>query len=225
MMTQEPRMFQHTFNSAWLVLATHEAVRPPFIFDLSLQLGGLIEEGSPLVLVEGPGSDRQGVEALLERLQDSFAPGEIKLQALEDFALDQSAGRVGVLVLYAGAPQDWAAEASRFQTAMSSPDLPLVDLTLVIGGACAAVGEWQLTGPSSEAVGAGLGWLPKGIVTPGLSRSADLPAVRDLLAHETRSFAIGLPPGGSIALGPSGELEIWSEVRPGVILGKGWGQA
>lgn len=224
-MTQTPQMFNHTFNSAWLVLATHESIQPPFIFDLCVQLGGLIDEGSPLVLVEGPESDNEEVEALLARLQDSFAPGEIKVLPLKDFMLDDNQGRVGVLILYGGTPQDWVVEARRFKSKAYSPDLPLIDLTIVIGGACAAIGEWKLKWPSPDDIDSGLGWLPRGIVTPGLSHPADLPAVRDLLANEVRSFAIGLPPGSSIALGPAGELEIWSEVKPGVILGKGWGQA
>jgi hypothetical protein len=214
-------MFQHSFNTAWLVLATQEAVHPPFLFDLSVQLGGLIDEGSPIILVEGIGSDGEGVGSLVESLQDSLAPGEISIQNLEEFALAQRSGRVGGLILYAGSPQDWVAEADRYQSPISSPDLPLIDLTLLIGGACAAAGEWKLT---SEAIEPGLGWLPRGIVTPGLPHPADLPAVRELLSRESRSYAIGLPPGGSIALGPSGELEIWGEVNPGVILGTGSGQ-
>jgi hypothetical protein len=214
-------MFQHTFNTAWLVLATREAIYPPFLFDVSVQLGGLIDEGSPIILVPGIGSDVEEVGSLVQSLQDSLAPGEISVQNLQEFALAKHSGRVGGLILYAGSPQDWVAEADRFQSPISSPDLPLIDLTLLIGGSCAAAGEWKLT---TDAIEPGLGWLPRGIITPGLPTPAALPAVRDLLSRESRSYAIGLPPGGSIALGPSGELEIWGEANPGVILGKGWGQ-
>lgn len=224
-MTEMFQLFQHSFSSAWLVLATDEVLRPPFMFDLSLQLAGLFDESSPVVVVLGPESDNDELTPLLDQLADTLATESISFIDLDGFNLKQSNGRVGGLILYGGSPRDWVQEAGRFLIDDQTPSSPRVDIALVIGAPCAAVGEWTVPPSSPDTIEGGLGWLPHGIVIPGLAHPVDIPVVRDLLAHQQGSFAIGLPPGGIIALGPSGELEIWSEVNPGIILGKGWGQS
>ena len=222
-MTQAPQLFQHSYNSAWLVLATHQSLLPPYLFDLSLEMTALIDETAPILFLQMPGQEDEALAPFLSQLSDALGSDRISSYDVNDVDLKQHQGGIGGLVLYGGSPLDWVRAAPKVEWGERSPSSPLIDLVILVGAPCAAVGQWMLSAPEPDAVVPGLGWLPDGIVTPGLDRPGDLPAVRGLIADEPRSFAIGLPPGGILALGPSGELEIWSQVRPGILLGNGWG--
>jgi hypothetical protein len=223
-MTQSTPLFQHSCNAAWLVLATHESLQPPFLFDLSLEMAALIDEAEPVLIVQASSQDDQSLAPFLDQLSDTIGPDRIDTLDLSSVELKLRHGGIGALVLQGGSPPDWVESASKLEWKVSSPDSPFIDLVLLVGAPCAAVGEWMLSAPSPDTIGPGLGWLPQGIVTPGLGHPADLEPVRDLLAEASRSYAIGLPPGGILAFGPSGELEIWSEIKPSILLGTGWGQ-
>jgi hypothetical protein len=223
-MAQKPELFRHTFNSAWLALATHEALYPPYLYDLSLEMAALVEETAPVVIVQASDGQEQTLAPLVAQLNDTLGSDRIHSQTLSDVDFSAHQGGIGCLVLQGGSPVDWVQDKPKFEWETSPSDSPLIDLVLLIGAPCAAVGEWMISAPNPEIVVPGLGWLPHGIVTPGLGHPADLAPVKDLLLDEPRSFAIGLPSGGILALGPTGELEIWSEVKPGILLGKGWGQ-
>lgn len=224
-MTPTPPVFQHSYNSAWLTLATLESLQPPYLFDLSLQLADLIDESAPVLTVHASEQDQDAMGPFLNQLRDALGPDRMSSSSLHELDLEHHQGRIGGLILYGGSPLDWVQAASRLEWKESTTISPFIDLVLSIGAPCAAAGEWMLSVSPPNAVTKGLGWVPHGIVTPGLGHPADLPVVRELLLDEPRSFAIGLPPGGILALGPSGELEIWSEINPGILLGKGWGQA
>lgn len=224
-MTSSLSLFRHTCNSAWLVLATRQSLQPPFLFDLSLEMAALIDETAPVLLVQASTHDQQVLAPFLEQLGDTLGTDRLHSYDLDDVALKQHQGAIGGLVLHGGSPQDWVRSAPQLEWTESTSTSPFIDLVLLIGASCAAAGEWMLSAPSTDAVVSGLGWLPNGIVTPGLVHPADLSPVRDLLVEAPRSYAIGLPPGGILAFGPSGELEIWSEIKPSILLGKGWGQS
>lgn len=224
-MTPTPQFVQHRYNTAWLAMATHEALLPPFLFDLNLEMAALIDETAPILIVQTSERDDEILAPLLDQLTDAVGSSRIISHRLDEIDLTQHQGGIGGLILQGGSPLDWVQAAPRLQWKEQEAASPFIDLVLMAGAPCAAVGQWMVSAPTPEAIVPGLGWLPQGIVTPGLGRPADLPPVRELLLDEPRSFAIGLPPGGILALGPSGELEIWSEVNPGILLGKGWGQS
>jgi len=49
--------------------------------------------------------------------------------------------------------------------------------------------------------------------------------VRERLASPARLYAVGLPEGAILALGPEGRVELWGSVRPTILLGAGWRNA
>jgi hypothetical protein len=224
-MTPSPQFFQHRCNSAWLALATHESLLPPYLFDLSLEMAALIDETAPILVVQKSEQDEGILTPLLEQLSDAVGSGRIVRYSLDEVDLNEHQGGIGGLILQGGSPQDWVKAVPRLQWKEKESASPFIDLVLLTGAPCSAVGQWMLSDPTPDVVVPGLGWLPQGIVTPGLDHPADLGPVRGLLSDEPRSFAIGLPPGAILAIGRSGELEIWSDVKPGILLGKGWGQS
>jgi len=77
--------------------------------------------------------------------------------------------------------------------------------------------------PSCQLV-PGLGWLPGAIVLLGETDPMECAEVRDGLGGPGKKYALGLPPGAILAIGPEGEAEVWGDVRPTLALGRGWSQ-
>jgi len=127
----------------------------------------------------------------------------------------------GLMVLAGGPWRDWVQALSS-----SSGDalLPEQSLLCAVGAAAEAVGRWVFQGGEVEP-GTGLGWLPDAIVLAGREDAAAPAAVRTLLAREIYSYAIVLPHEAVLALGPAGEVEVWGQRAPTVVLGAGWRQA
>jgi hypothetical protein len=46
----------------------------------------------------------------------------------------------------------------------------------------------------------------------------------DKLGGPGKNYALGLPPGAIVAIGPEGEAEVWGDIRPTLALGRGWSQ-
>lgn len=92
---------------------------------------------------------------------------------------------------------------------------------LASDASCAGLGSWRFRPGIPEPV-QGLGWLPGGLILPGIAEPGGLQAVRDLLAGQDQSYALGLPSGTALAVGAEGDIEVWSRKAPKVILGLGW---
>lgn len=93
---------------------------------------------------------------------------------------------------------------------------------LVTSGASAgALGSWMLEASSSDLL-PGLGWLESGLILPGVSEPAADPVVFELLEEPSPAYALGLPGESALALGPGGEVEVWSGTPPAILLGRGW---
>jgi hypothetical protein len=92
---------------------------------------------------------------------------------------------------------------------------------LASDASCAGLGSWRFRPGYGEPV-QGLGWLPGGLILPGIADPGGLQAVRDLLSEQERSYALGLPSGTALAVGAEGKMEVWSRNPPKIILGRGW---
>jgi hypothetical protein len=96
-------------------------------------------------------------------------------------------------------------------------------LVFAVGPAASALGSWFLSG-DEEPTG-GLGWLTDAIVLPEVEKPGEIPSVKEFLSQHKFSYALGLPRGAVLALGPKGEIEVWGIASPSVALGIAWGDS
>lgn len=85
----------------------------------------------------------------------------------------------------------------------------------------AGLGSWRFRPGIADPV-RGLGWLPNGLILPGIADPGELQTVRELLASEDYAYALGLPEGTALAVGSEGEMEVWSRESPKILFGHGW---
>lgn len=170
-------------------------------------------------LVLGPQAKRASAEAF-QRSLETWLGTEARSQTLAAGKIDGWSGE-GLVVLAGGATDDWVQVLSP-----SSPDDVLMEGTtlLAVGSAAEALGQW-IFAAGARSPTAGLSWLPGAIILSHLEAPTALEAVHTFLARELYLYALSLPAEGALALGPDGEVELWSREAPTVILGAGWRQA
>lgn len=83
------------------------------------------------------------------------------------------------------------------------------------------MGAWTLNQELHELEPA-LGWIASSIVLPTNENPASIAPVHNHLEEQQGAFALGLPEGAMLALGPDEQVEVWTEVAPVLLLGKGW---
>jgi hypothetical protein len=95
-------------------------------------------------------------------------------------------------------------------------------LVFAVGSASSSLGSWIFSGDEEPA--AGLGWLTGAIVLPEVEKPGEIPFVKQLLSQHKLSYALGLPRGAVLALGPRGEIEVWGIASPSIVFGIAWGE-
>lgn len=130
------------------------------------------------------------------------------------------------LVLFAGGlALDWVMQIDPDGLGSSAADFLYKDrMIMVIGPIIAGMGTWMYSTLDGD-IKPGLNWVPNAIVLPDESAPMRDDIVRAWLTEHERAYAIGLPPDSIFALGPNGEVEVWSTTNPVIALGKGWGSA
>lgn len=89
------------------------------------------------------------------------------------------------------------------------------------GPAAGVMGAWMLDSKDQH-IDQGLGWIIGAVVIATNHDPAEIAAIRNHLEDREGVFALGLPDGAMLALGPRGEVEVWSEKAPVLLLGSGW---
>jgi len=93
-------------------------------------------------------------------------------------------------------------------------------LVLLEGPAAMCGGAWVMT--DDREFRDALAWLPGTLVLPGTVDAAASEAARQLLDREQQGVALGIGENAALALGPSGELEIWGRQEVSIALGAAW---
>ncbi|MCY3946465.1 MAG: hypothetical protein OXF44_09310 [Anaerolineaceae bacterium] len=93
-------------------------------------------------------------------------------------------------------------------------------LVLLEGPAAMCGGAWVVT--EDREFRDALAWLPGTLVLPGMVDAAANEAARQLLDREQQGVALGIGENAALALGPSGELEIWGRQEVSIALGAAW---
>jgi hypothetical protein len=95
-------------------------------------------------------------------------------------------------------------------------------IVFAMGPASSALGSWFFSGDEEPTVG--LGWLTGAIILPEVEKPGEIPSIKEFLSQHKFSYALGLPSGAVLALGPKGEIEVWGIASPAVALGIAWGE-
>jgi hypothetical protein len=189
--------------------------------DLGERLLEHFDLSRPPACIAVPGADTTPVEEMAEILEGWL---DVAVPLLAPREMTAEDWRAAGLVILAGGPAESWVEALTPSTATSSTLDAIGEGSLVyaVGGAAEALGSWMF--PVGGAPREALGWLPGGVILPGRADPAEVDGLTKLLAREDHSYALGLAEGAVLALGPQGEVEVWSESRPTIALGRGWRQ-
>lgn len=173
---------------------------------LLLEMQEEVEDNFPLWIVELIGQDLIRLMATADRVE----------QARSSW-LDS-----GLIFTCGGKPIAWQ-EFMSGHLFRGYPEEILSEGSVLVasGPMAAALGTWRIQSRGAD-LEPGLGWLEGGLVLPGQVRPAAEPAALELLEGATPAYALGLPEGAMLALGPAGEVEVWSDVKPAIVLGRGW---
>ncbi len=209
-----PDLFEHTGWAGWLALAG----APPSLGAGFSRLAEILLEHTdlsrpPLALIMSS-QPSSALQAFLDDLEILLGvPVEClpySPEAVEVF------DRGGLILLAEGEAQAWL---EALQELDLSSRLPAGGLVVAIGGVCGSLGEWICI---DDALRPGLGWISHSIVVPGESAPGDVEPVLARLSSGEKLYAVGLGPEAILALGPSGEVEVWSDLPPTIALGTGW---
>ncbi len=212
-------VFRRAGGRGWLVLAGE---MEGFARSLGLLSGNLLvhaDLSQPPRLVLGPKTDHASATTL-SRSIEQWLGSRVQRKDLASQTIGSWVGK-GLIVLAGGPWRDWLETLASF-----SPREVLDEGSLVcaVGPAAETFGRWIFPAGEREP-SAGLSWLPGAVVQTDVVDPVALAAVRGFLSRELYSYAISLPAEAVLALGPAGEVEVWSREAPTVILGVGWRQA
>jgi len=206
----------------WLIVAGHDPapqVESSFVQRM-LELADPGREALSLVMDEGldagPGFSEWFSDLAGQPLRTLEAVSA-NAQAVQQAWLE-----AGFIHLQGGSPPAWRTLLAEVLFRGYPEEILAPDSVLLASGASAgALGTWMLVEKDDE-ISAGVDWLEGGLVLPGESSPSRIPAVVELLDGVTPAYALGLPAGSTLALGPGGEIGAWSEPPPAILLGRGW---
>ena len=154
---------------------------------------------------------------LLEIPLTPLDPGSVNAGTLISSLLEAG------LVLAAGGDESFWLDT--LKTSLGSPQTDLAfnaeTILWFTGAAGMVLGQWTYV-VSMDEIMEGMGWLPGAILQQQESGQDLVEAVRWLLRNQSRSYALNLVGGATLALGLGGEIELWGEPNPAIVLGKGW---
>ena len=212
------RVLRRIGGRSWLVLSAGLPTFSDLTPGLSERLLERIDLGLPPLVVRAPAVEAGPLERLLSDLEDLLG---IAAEHVPAARVPAEAWAAAGMVVLAGGPEAAWLEALQ---AAGGPDLaeelPDGALIYAAGPAARALGGWVCQ--EGRPADPGAAWLPGAIVLPGVDAPGSVPEVRQCLVAHPRAYAVGLPAGAILALGPEGQVESWGPAQPAIALGKGW---
>jgi hypothetical protein len=134
----------------------------------------------------------------------------------------EAVSQAGFVFFSGGLPMDWVTQIDPDGTGNTAVDFFHQDrMIMVVGPITASLGSWVYS-PADGEIRPGLGWMPDAVVLPDEAAPMHYDDIREWLNEKQHAYAIGLPNDSIFALGPDGEIEVWSTTNPVIALGKGW---
>lgn len=222
-MTDADRVFRRDTQAGWLILSAEIPSlgdEYPQLAEHIVQRMNLSRPAASLLLGEYPPA---GWGDLLEGIEALFGHPVTNLSLAQPVPDELS--NAGLLVLGGGDRWSWLAElhGTRLEELVLRA-LHEGALILATGEMASVVGSWTLT-PGQGRESPGLNWLPGAVVLPDERDPASLGSIQELLTRHDRAYALGLHSQSVVALGPGGEIEVWGERQPTLLLGRGWERA
>lgn len=221
-MTGAERVFRRLAGEGWIVLSGSLAAPGASQRELGDRILERLDLSLEPLLATGPQADKAAASDFAEEVEAwlGLPVRRVELQRLREEDWTQ----VGLLTMTGGPVPAWLEWLGASQNrATPLADLGEGSLLYAAGEAAQAMGSWAPLPPSGQ-LSPALGWLPGAIVLPGEVDPMECAEVRDGLVGPGKKYALGLPPGAILAIGPEGEAEVWGDVRPTLALGRGWSQ-
>jgi hypothetical protein len=220
LVTGADRVFRRLAGEGWIVLSASLAAPGGAQRDLGDRILERLDLSLEPLLATAPQASEPAVADYVEEveawLDRPVRRVEVQHLTQEDWS------RLGLLTLTGGPVAAWLEGLGGVEV-RATPLAALGEGSLLCaaGEAAQALGTWVSSCPSGP-LSPGLGWLPGAIILPGETDPMECPEIREALSGPGRKYALGLPPGAILAIGPEGEAEVWGDVRPTLALGRGW---
>lgn len=205
----------------WLVVAGGMPSDPMELVQVCDRLIEKADPSLPAIWIDPERGPNPGIESMIEDL-DLVLPTPVERlepgQAIPSEAID-----AGLIVMGGADSERWSETLGPGGT--GEWVMALLEKGSVVfagGAAAAALGDLVLRDESDEGGHPGLGWLPGALLLPRITNPADDPAIKRYLTQTDHSYALGLQEGTAVAIGPQGEVEVWTGEPPKLVLGRGW---
>jgi hypothetical protein len=217
------QIFQRGGDTGWVIVSSEiPRLGGPFS-DLPENLLAKMDISRPTVCLAAGEALTPELDGFLEDIETLLGV-PVGLWRLEEEPPTEMAG-AGLLILVGGIVEDWIAGLeSTLVGELILQSLSQGGVILAIGSAAAALGTWTFPTTGDDLV-PGLTWLPGALVITGGASGAEMGKVRQLLETQPRAYALGLSEASLVAFGPAGEIEVWGDAQPRLILGSGWSEA
>lgn len=221
-MSRAEEIFHHEGRAGWLVLASQVPRLGGETPELAERLVERMDLSRPPVCLSMEEKQAQGLDLLLEEFETLLGVRPAVLSA--ELEPPAELALVGLILLTGGTSTEWVqALENTLLGEVVLQALQQGSVVFAIGPAAGAMGSWSLP-ESAEQLLPGLSWVGGAVVLPGEDEPADRGPVRELLRENPKAYALGLAEHTLLALGPAGEIEVWGEAQPKIILGQGWSE-
>jgi hypothetical protein len=219
--------FRKPDSKGWLVLSN----RVPSLGDktpmLMERMLALIDLSYPPLCLTLGSDDFKAVDDFIDDYE-TLTGVELTVVDLWDLSYEQTVAAVsqaGFVIFVGGLALDWVAQIDPLGSGNSASDFFRQNsMIMVLGPVVASLGSWVFSSLDGD-IKPGLDWIPNAVVLPDEAAPMEDDRIRALLAGRERAFAIGLPHDSIFALGPQGNVEVWSAMKPVIALGRGWSEA
>lgn len=221
-MSRAEDVLHHEGRAGWLVLASQVPRLGGETPELAQRLVERMDLSRPPVCLSMQEKPAEGLDLLLEEFETLLGVRPAILSA--ELEPPAELALVGLILLTGGRTSAWVEALDN--TLLGEVILQALQqggVVFAMGPAAGAMGSWSLPQGAGELL-PGLSWVAGAVVLPGEGDPAERDPVRELLRENPRAYALGLAEHTLLALGPAGEIEVWGEAQPKIILGQGWGE-
>jgi hypothetical protein len=219
--------FRKPNSKGWLVLSN----RIPSLGDdtpmLMERMLALIDLSYPPLCLTLGSDDSEAVDEFLDDYE-TLTGVEMTVIDLWDLSHEEmitAVSQASFVIFTGGLALDWVAQIDPQGSGDSAADFFQQErMIMAIGPVVASLGSWVYS-PLDGDIKPGLDWIPNAVVLPDEAAPMGDDRIQALLAERERAYAIGLPHDSIFALGPQGNVEVWSATKPVIALGKGWSEA
>lgn len=222
----EPRqVFRRPPSEGWLALSGLVPSLDSEMPQLAEQLLSRLDLSRMPICLSGDNSISDDLQSFLEDIEIllNSPVTVIRINELTRNTFREIVETANILVMAGGDVQSWINVLDPLKSEIEFDDLLGGGrLVFAVGPASSSLGSWIFSG--DEGPVAGLGWMTGAIILPEVEKPGEIPSVKEHLFQHKLSYALGLPRGAVLALGPRGEIEVWGIASPSVVLGIAWGE-